>query len=297
MQQPTATPTLLTVEHKLATLESILSTLERTRASLPSLIRTVLPSPPTQDLAQLQSTAAADRAVQYRAASSECNSAIRALSDQLEAIEPILSEADQSAEKDQSDILVRPSTAAARRRARAAGKGDTNGASWDKVGEILAAGGGASSTRATSSGRGRSVAFEVQHPVPSSPAQLNDLLATWSTSHPRVRVQITRTRTRAAQEEQPVELGLTLRGVMRARIALRWEEDSGCEAEYVACYSLKEDEKPLYVDSQFSLFRSLSNRAMAIIDQRRRARAGTAVEPVHSLEEVLAFLSDPPLPF
>lgn len=225
-------------------LEQLLATIGRTRQALPALVRTVLPPASVG-----QPPAPADRAAQYRAASHECHAAVRTLAEQLQAAEATLNGTAESEKRDPNDIVVRPA-AATTVRAPAQEQTQTDGASktqlsWDKVGEILAAGGRA--TPSSGHPRGGSPSqepFVSQHPVPESPEQLEQLLSAWNNTHARANVRTGRTR-----RGRPVELLFTLKGVLRARISLRWGSGEGreadrpgrCEADYVVCYGLREE--------------------------------------------------------
>ncbi|GAA5864414.1 hypothetical protein JCM3774_002783 [Rhodotorula dairenensis] len=296
---------MATPEQQLAALQATLAQVHRTRAALPALVAAVLTPTAAANLSP---------AAQYRTAAQECHAAIRALADQLEAVQPVLDDAELSAARDPADIVAKsPQQQRRRPQGATAPKPEQDRATWAQVGDILSTPGlhrtGAAARTTTTTNR----PFEAKHPVPTSPDDLDALLKNISDRYPRVQV-VPHCRTAG-----PVRrLDLTLRGVLRAEISLRWERDaenepSRCEAEFVACYSLKE-EKPAYVESQFALFRSLSNQAMAIIDRCRvRSAAAAAVAEstgdaphsatttttaaAHSLEEVLVFLSDPPLPF
>ncbi|KWU43932.1 hypothetical protein RHOSPDRAFT_34553 [Rhodotorula sp. JG-1b] len=253
-------------EQQLAQLQLLLSAVHRTRTALPRLVST------------LTSPSAADRTTLYRTAHQECHAAIAALQDQLDLNAHSLEHADQVAREDPPVDPLPP---------RPRPRTSTPHASWDQVQDIL------QTTTTTKQRRIGTTSSPQQLPVPTSPADLDALLKAITTHyHPRVHVHI-RTTGHHPPPLPPRQLEFTLRGVLRARIELRWADD-GCQADYVTCHSLMEDPKPSHVDSQFALFRSLSNEAINIIDQSRRSRRTAAVR---SLEEVLVFLSDPPLPF
>lgn len=225
MAQPATTP-----QQKLAALEAILATVSRTRSSLPALVKTVLPDSPLPLVPQ----SATDRATAYRTASTECHAAIRVLADQLEAVEVILAETDQSEQRDRTDIVVRPVAANDDGEPRKKQVADENKPTWTRVGEILAAGGTTAQLRA-------SEPYKPVHAVPTTSEELEGLLEHWNEAHQRVRIVVTQ-----RQAGRPTELQLTLRGVLRARVALRWvtgnsEGADRCEADYITCYALKEE--------------------------------------------------------
>ncbi|GEM12369.1 L-arabinokinase [Rhodotorula toruloides] len=91
---------------------------------------------------------------------------------------------------------------------------------------------------------------------------------------------------------------VTLRGVLHAVVKLRWEgDDAGsrsCEADWACIYSLKED-RPPYLPSRFSLFQSLTNEAMDILDRCRRLRVD-GDERTASVEELLIRLCHSEMP-
>ncbi|GAA5901001.1 hypothetical protein JCM6882_005998 [Rhodosporidiobolus microsporus] len=255
-----------------AALHSILTTLDRTRASLPSLLASSLSGP---------SSTPDDRAQAYRTASHECWASIKALAEQLDAIEPVLQAAEASEAADARGVVVKPRE----RKVENA---------WEQLGAILSDKGGVA---AGAGGKGKAKApFQPQFDPPSEPEELEDLVRKWEEAHPRVRVHVVG----AEDGKEASELRVTVRGVLRAVVVLRWEDrEDGLGREVgvdlVSCYSLKE-EKPPHLPSQYSLFQSLTNSAMLSIDRSRtrRAREGGGE---YAVEEVLAFLSDPPLPF
>ncbi|BGP00570.1 hypothetical protein RTBOTA2_004848 [Rhodotorula toruloides] len=258
-------------EQHLAQLSSALSTLSRTRQAVPSLVASV-----SAPLAPL------DRANFYRSASGECHAAIKQLAEELNQLEDVLKEAEESERKDPKGIIVRPVSKRDRPTA-------TKGADpWERVGEIL----GGAAASADVKGKGKQP-YRPRFDIPSSPQALADLAQRWQADHPRVRIELAG----AASAEQR-RMTVRLRGVLRAVVELRWEaQDAGsrsCAADWVCVYSLKED-RPPYLPSRFSLFQSLTNDAMDILDRCRQRRAEG--ERVASVEELLAFLSDPPLPF
>ncbi|BGO94387.1 hypothetical protein NBRC10512_002085 [Rhodotorula toruloides] len=258
-------------EQHLAQLSSALSTLTRTRQAIPSLVASV-----SAPLAPL------DRANLYRSASAECHAAIKQLAEELNRLEDVLKVAEESERKDPQGIVVRP---VSKREQPTAVKGADP---WQRVGEIL---GGAAGS-ADAKGKGRQ-SYRPRFDVPSSPQALADLARRWQAEYPRVRIELVGT----ANAEQR-QMTVTLRGVLRAVVKLRWEgreqDLRACETDWVCVYSLKED-RPPYLPSCFSLFQSLTNDATDIIDRCRQRRAEG--ERVASVEELLAFLSDPPLPF
>lgn len=200
-------------EQQLAQLQLLLSAVHRTRSALPRLVST------------LSSSSGGDRTTLYRTAHQECHAAIAALQDQLDLNAQSLEHADHVAlEEPPVDPLPprpRPRTS-------------TTHASWDQVQDIL------QTTTTTTKQRPRiGTTYSPQQqqlPVPTTQADLDALLKAITTHyHPRVHVHI----------RTPRQLEFTLRGVLRARIELRWEDDDGCQADYVACYSLMEDVRPL----------------------------------------------------
>ncbi|GAA6054433.1 hypothetical protein JCM3770_007214 [Rhodotorula araucariae] len=274
-QASPAPPLDASSEQKIASLTALLAALSRTRSSLPTLLSAVSSS---------ASGSLADRTQIYRAASAECSTAVRTLGAQLEALEDVLRAAEASEQRDSTGIVVRPlAPARVERKAFDAGK------PWAELGDILA--GGAESRYRK--GKGREV-FTPQLDPPASAQDLADFALKWQERYPRVRVQVV-----GGTALEPRELRVVLSGVLRASIALRWEDRHGgggrtCDADFVICHGLMED-KPAYLPSQFTLFTSLTNDAMNIVNRcRARKAAGKAAA---SVEEVLAFLSAPPLPF
>ncbi|GAA5847134.1 hypothetical protein JCM9279_002702 [Rhodotorula babjevae] len=281
---------------QLASLTALLATLSRTRASLPALLTAV-------------STSAAhsphDRTALYRAASTECSTAVRALADHLDKLEAVLQHAEDSASRDPAGIVVRakqPQHAPPPPPPPAAEHDEKK--PWAALGDILLGGVEATTpTSPTTTAEGKARApYTPQLGPPTSPDSLVALARTWEEQHPRVRVRVGQSgRGRGAR---PRRLEVVLEGVMRAAVGLRWEERAGdggeegevCEADWVACHGLAEDRAP-FLPSQYSLFQSLTNDATELVDRARVRRAAGQSAAGASVEEVLAFLSDPPLPF
>ncbi|GAA5821743.1 hypothetical protein JCM11251_001002 [Rhodosporidiobolus azoricus] len=265
-------PTIEPPQDRIASLQAALTSLDRTRASLPSLLASSLSGP---------SSSSDDRAQAYRTASNECWASIKALVEQLDAIEPVLQAAEASEAKDAKGVGVKP------REKRVENP-------WERVGGILSDG-GASSSGAGAKGKAREP-FRPQFDPPSEPEELQDLVQKWEEQHPRVKIRLVG----AEAGKEAREMRFTLRGVMKTVVVLRWEDrEDGLGREVgvdlVACFSLKED-KPPHLPSQFSLFQSLTNAAMLLVDRARLRRAKDGGGE-YAVEEVLAFLSDPPLPF
>lgn len=275
-------------EQHLAQLSNALSTLSRARQAVPSLVASV-----SAPLAPL------DRANFYRSASVDCHAAIKQLAEELNELEDVLKEAEQSERKDPKGIVVRPMS---KRERPTAVKGADP---WERVGEIL---GGAAGS-ADAEGKGKQP-YRPRFDIPSSPQALADLARQWQVDHPRVRIEPV-----SAADAEQRQMTVTLRGVLRAVVKLRWEaQDAGtrsCEADWVCVYSLKENvsrfehlgssvpqtdvfllQRPLYLPSRFSLFQSLTNDAMDILDRCRQRRAEG--KRVASVEELLVRSPCPP---
>ncbi|GAA6038318.1 hypothetical protein JCM8097_003941 [Rhodosporidiobolus ruineniae] len=255
---------------QIATLQSLLASLDRTRSSLPSLLTASL---------HLPAASPSDRAQLYRTASTECTAALRALSDALQSAQPVLDAAEASDKRDSSGVVVRP-----REKRR-------EGNAWETVATVLG------ESRVQGNGKGKSrEPFKPQFDPPTSLAEVAVLVRRWGEQHPRVQLQLVG----AAERGGPREVRVRVRGLMQAVVALRWEkrregEERVCVPELVVCHSLKE-KKPPHLPSQFTLFQQLTNTSMALVDRQRALRAaGKGGET--ALEEVLAFLSNPPLPF
>ncbi|GAA5940074.1 hypothetical protein JCM3775_003270 [Rhodotorula graminis] len=276
-------------EH-LASLDALLATLSRTRSSLPALLTAVSTS---------HSAAPHDRTAIYRAASTECSNAITALAHHLDSLEAVLQDAEDSARRDPAGIVLRSKhdPAAPQPQPRpgptAQPEHDDNNKPWAALGDILH--GGVATTTTTRKGKARAP-YVPQLDPPTSPDELVALARAFEAQHPRVRVRVG-DGGKGRSTRRPRTLEVVVAGVMRAVVGLRWEEREGttvCEADWVMCHGLAE-EKPPFLPSQFSLFQSITNDATEVIDQARVRRV--AGESAASVEEVLAFLSDPPLPF
>jgi len=232
---------------ELAQLEALLVTLHRTRSSLPALLAAV-------------STSAAhsphDRTALYRAASTECTTAVRALGDRLDHLEGVLAAADHSANRDQSGIVLRSAKVAPPapqpepvQPARAEKK------PWVALGDILHGGADATTTTpptptSTAKGKGKARApYTPQLDPPTSPAALGALARTWEAQHARVRVRVGGDEKGLAR--RPRRLEVVLDGVLRAAVGLRWEargdgarEGEVCEVDWVVCHGLAEEVRP-----------------------------------------------------
>ncbi|GAA5995220.1 hypothetical protein JCM5350_005807 [Sporobolomyces pararoseus] len=244
-------------------LESLLPLIESTRSSLPSLVSSLSP-PTTSPHSPL------DLATLYKLASTQCQQTINLLSEQLEKVETTLDLAEESFKKDQNGVVV-------------VKQGVKDKDPWQRIGETLT---GTSRTRS----KGNQV-FEPRLEAPKSKQELVQFLKTWETSHPRVTFDPVRG-TEGGNEEQETTIEVKLKGVMRAVIVVRWENSSLAMVELAACFSLKEN-NTLYRPSRFSLFQELTNSLMSLID-KSQSRPG---DQTSNLEEVLTFLSNPPLPF
>ncbi|BGP19216.1 hypothetical protein JCM10213v2_007303 [Rhodosporidiobolus nylandii] len=141
------------------------------------------------------------------------------------------------------------------------------GNAWEQLGAVL---GGSEGGRGGAGSKGKAKEpFKRQFEPPTSPEELADFVQKWEATRPRVRLKLVGT----GSEAEPREMRVTLRGVMRATV------------------------KPPYLPSQFSLFQTLTNSAMLLVDRARIRRARADGECESIVEEVLTFLSDPPLPF
>ncbi|GAA6014108.1 hypothetical protein JCM11491_004107 [Sporobolomyces phaffii] len=238
-------------------LESVLPLIKSARESLPSLVSSIArpaPTSPHLDLATL-----------YRLASAHCEHSIAALGEALHAIEQTLAHAELSFATDPKDVVLGDSR-------------DRN--PWERVGDILQG--------STTASRASSKPFEPTSEPPHTTEQLEHFLKTWAAHHPRVTLELL---PRSGTEGDVERINLTLKGVMKATLVIRWERGAAV-VQLAACSSLKEN-NPLYRPSRFTLFQDLTNSCMNLID-KSRSRSG---ETTSNLEEVLTFLSNPPLPF
>lgn len=202
-------------EKHLSQLSNALSTLSRARQAVPNLVASV--STPL---------APVDRANLYRTAAAECHVAIKQLADELEQLEGVLKEAEESEKKDPKGIVVRQVSKSERNTT-------TRGTDpWETVGQIL---GGMADSRE----KGKQP-YRPHFDVPSSPKALADLTQRWQADHPRVRIELA-----GIEGAEQQQITVTLRGVLRAMVKLRWEGQGAgsrsCEADWVCVYSLKED--------------------------------------------------------
>ncbi|ORY77561.1 hypothetical protein BCR35DRAFT_305293 [Leucosporidium creatinivorum] len=269
MAQPAPpTPTPAQLQSQISSLHSLLTTLTQTRTSLPSLLRSFSHSP---------STTPTDRASIYRTASHS--------GEELEGLESVLAGAEESERRDSKGIRIK------QREVQAEGGKDV----WEKLQEVL---GGGSKVQDKGKGKGRE--YHSSMGEVTSVQELRTLVGRWEVeSNGRVKVEVL-----GGEGREPHQLVLLLKGVMRCVLSLEWEGDEGmsrcCMVERVACFGLKEEKAP-YLPSQYSLFNGVTAAAMEVVEKglmrrERQAEKGEKEEG-SNLEELLAFLSDPPLPF
>ncbi|KAM0752455.1 hypothetical protein T439DRAFT_208625 [Meredithblackwellia eburnea MCA 4105] len=264
---------------KASEIRSTLSALDRARQSLPSLLRSFA----------IPTASSNERATIYRDRSNEAWNSIKALSDQLKSIQNILDSCDQSERDDAVGIVDKP-------------RENRSAVSWARLGDILG-NTGAGSNGSASSGK-RKVggidwdqrAFSPQLKTPLNPGDLDEIVKQWTAERPRVTIELNPSDSGKEQRE----LKLVLKGTMKAVCMLHWSEVGSTgvrsvQVERVACFSLKED-KSSYLQSQFSLFQSITNKAMEVIGASL-IRTESAQTPISNVEEVLNLLSNPPLPF
>ncbi|GAA5972434.1 hypothetical protein JCM11641_001844 [Rhodosporidiobolus odoratus] len=262
-----------TLEAQIASLHAVLTSLDRCRSSLPTLLQSISHPFASPD----------SRAQLYRTASHECTNSLRSLGEQLDSVETVLQATSASEAASSKGIVLKP-----RQRKPVD--------AWEQVGGILDLD-GKGSGGSDREGKGREP-YERQFASPTSPAELAELAEKWEGTHSRVSVRLVGAGGSGGGELR--EMRLTLRGVMRAIVAFRWTDgDEGpgrrIEVDLVSSFGLKE-ETPPYLPSRYSLFQHITNEAMTLVDRARIRRAqGAKDESV--VEEVMAFLSDPPLPF
>ncbi|GAA6008003.1 hypothetical protein JCM10207_006994 [Rhodosporidiobolus poonsookiae] len=276
--EPAPTPSL-------TALHAVLPQLDTVRLSLPSLLR-ALSAPSASSSADPDA-----RAHAYRTAVHHCTASIAALAAALDKASPALAEAEDSERRDgQAGVVLRP-------RKRAAGPpAGRETAGGPALGERLAAVlGDGSSTSA----RDRRPKWTRRFPPSPADRRALEALVNSVAGAGRKGTRAELYPTAGEGQGEVREVRVEVSGVMRARVGIRWSEDSAgrrsAGAEVVVCHGLRED-KPPHVPSQYALFRGLTDEAMGIIDQARARRARNGGED-DSVEEVLAFLVDPPLPF
>jgi hypothetical protein len=207
LEQPTSTAA------QIASLNALLTTLDRTRSSLPSLLRSF----------QLPATSPLERATVYRAASNEAWSSIRALGDELQGLEGVLVAAEESERLDPVGIVVKD-------RVRSGATG------WEKLGRILG------DDNIGGKGKGREEVYQRTMRAPASAQELVELMTRWEQEHPKIRLQL-----HGVDGEEQSEIVLVLKGVMRAVMMLRWSEREdgvagrSVQVERVACFGIKEE--------------------------------------------------------
>lgn len=226
-------------------LESCLPLIEAARTSVPSLVASVSPSPSS-------APAHLDLATVYRLASTECELAIKSLSDRLEAIEATLVRAEHSLELDPNGI-VPPAR--------------HDPSPFERIGDLLGPARGVTSDQA----------FHPLLDPPKSSAELDTFLATWHANHPTVR--LARRRRRDGHPDNVEHVDMTLRGVLKATIVARWEEPTLAMVEIAACSSLKED-----VSSS-----SLLSARLHESDPRRHTEPAVSTESVLALSRIDQF--------
>lgn len=130
----------------------------------------------------------------------------------------MLREAEKSYEKDSNGIVLRQKVERNR---------------WEQVGDVLGTSNGTT--------RNERKAFKVTREPPKTREQLAKFLREWESSHPRVRI-----RSAGSEDEDTEQVEMVVRGLMRVKLVLRWEEAEEGEGktatvEITACFSLKEN--------------------------------------------------------
>ncbi|KAI5478189.1 hypothetical protein MNV49_005356 [Pseudohyphozyma bogoriensis] len=257
---PTSEPT----SSQVAQLTAVLATVDRARASLPSLLRSF----------GVPASSPAERASVYRERSNEAWNSIKALRASLEAVQPLLDKTAASENADAVGIVVR--------------EREVRGVGLERLKDVM-----------HNSDKGRKgkqkKEFVAKFNAPATPVEVDELVQRWQTDHPNVRIEL-----RGVKEGgEAREIRITVKGLMWASCMLHWTDARTggrvVMVERVACFGLKED-KSTYLQSQYGLFQTITNDAMHVVYKslRRSERSETVVSNV---EEVLAFLTDPPTPF
>ncbi|GAA6061560.1 hypothetical protein JCM10212_001092 [Sporobolomyces blumeae] len=280
---------------QLAQLRALLPLVDQTRLALPRVVSSV--SHPAASLSTSTSASAATpaaapitalAATDYRAASAHCAASIQLLVEHLEAVDDVLDRARASFERDSSGVDLDFE----QRERVVVDEEPTN--VWHAVGEILGNEGDGAAESNSREASSRPTGGQLPSP-PASKRELVEYLERWESSHARVRA-----RTRPTTEADGQHVEVVVKGVMRSNLVVRWEERAQQKGEgskvamveWVSCLSIKEN-NPLHRPSQFTLFQNLTNSAMNLVDRSRQR----SPELVSNLEEILTFVSDPPLPF
>lgn len=214
-----------TLTAQLATLSSVLSALDSTRASLPSLLRSF----------NQPASSPAERANIYRQHSAQSTSSIHHLASALAAAGPILAAAEASeAANGSAGVVITPRL-----------KQDQG---WDRLARVM------DGQVADSKGKGKARAVEYDNGAlsPSGPIDREGLKAEvddWAARNKRLgKVEV---------DVRGEQVRFEVRGVMRVVLMVRWTkagakgdggvdpdgvaEPARCQVERVACFGLKED--------------------------------------------------------
>lgn len=312
---------------QISSLESLLSSLDRARSSLPTLL---------QSFASVPSTATqSDRVQVYRSASNECWTSVRALGHDLLACESVLNGAEASAAVDSTGIKVKPRDTTASTGINGKNSHPASGAdSWTRLYDVLAGGHSRHSPSIDRKGKTRqrdiNSVYNRRFGDVSSVADLNRLVEEWCrlpAHQERVSIEIIGQRSAAGDEttttatEEPNELRLVLKGVLQAVLMLHWSQSADeprtrvAQVERVACFGVREQvririlrfssmacadqdsyfvclalalpQKASYLQSQFTLHNSLSRQAMDMIERGRIRTANGNMPEKSNIEEIL----------
>ncbi|SCV73377.1 BQ2448_7303 [Microbotryum intermedium] len=298
-----------TISTDISSLESLLTTLDRARQALPTILRSFSSTTTSSSIEALSRA--------YRTSSLEAVDALRTLGDQLTLLDPILVRAQQSQVDDAQGILVKARLAGTQQQQ----EGDDT--LWAQLNALAQHQQQQQQQQQQQSGKGTSTSGTLSSrrlsrrnhqddcatfAPPKDRHELQAILQGWKVRQGDkvLECEIVEPGSGIDQDPETTEIKVVLRAVMKAYVSIHWETSttSGGEdgtiaspqVERVACFGLNET-KSSYLASQFVLFQNLTRTAMELIEQARSSPIEPASGSQSDLEQVLTFLTDPPLPF
>ncbi|KDE05226.1 hypothetical protein MVLG_04362 [Microbotryum lychnidis-dioicae p1A1 Lamole] len=293
-----------TIPSEISSLECLLTTLDRVRQALPTILRSFSSNTSSNSIDALSRA--------YHSSSVEAVAALRTLGDQLTVLDPILVRAHKSQADDPTGILVKArvdhtqqlhapdDTLWIQLNALAQHKRQKRLQQQQQIGKRFGTLSHSRSSRRTYPHEPATFA------PPQNRHQLHAILQEWKVRHADNVLQCEIDQSGIDFAPETTEIKFVLRSVMKAYISIHWQtptksDDQGDpiaipQVERVACFGLNET-KSSYLASQYVLFQNLTRTAMGLIEGTR----STFGEPVSGtqtdLEQVLTFLTNPPLPF
>ncbi|SGZ32476.1 BQ5605_C040g11878 [Microbotryum silenes-dioicae] len=283
-----------TIPSEISSLECLLTTLDRARQALPTILRSFSSNTSSNSIEALSRA--------YHSSSVEAVAALRTLGDQLTVLDPILVRAHKSQADDPTGILVKArvdhtqqlhapdDTLWIQLNALAQHQRQKRLQQQQQIGKRFGTLSHSRSSRRTYPHEPATFA------PPQNRHQLHAILQKWKVRHADNVLQCEIDQSGIDSAPETTEIKFVLRSVMKAYISIHWQtptksDDQGDpiaipQVERVACFELNET-KSSYLASQYVLFQNLTRTAMGLIEGTR----STFGEPVSGtqtdLEQVL----------